>query len=105
MNESLTIVLPRKMSLPGRISEAGRQIKEWLLSPDVVFSNERDKLQMTKWELDDREYRYHYLIIKGKGLSASTLRKPLSQSELKTPEAPANQLRMGGSVTDTHSDL
>lgn len=105
MNESLTIVLPRKMSLSGRISEASRQIKEWLLSPDVVFSHERDKLQMTKWELDDRECRYHYLIIKGKGLSASTLSNPLPQPRRKTAEAPANQLRIGGSVTDIHSDL
>jgi hypothetical protein len=105
MNESLTIVLPRKMSLSGRISEASRQINEWLLSPDVVFKNERDKLQMTKWERDDREYRYHYLIIRGKGLSASTLSTPLSEPELETAEVPVNRLRIVGSVRDLHSEL
>lgn len=102
MNESLAIVLPRKRSLPARISEASRQIKEWLLSPNVVFNNERDKLQMIKWERDDREFRYHNLIFKG--LSASALSKPLSEPELETAEAPANQLRIGRSLTDLHSD-
>ena len=67
MNESFTIFLPRKMSLSGRISEASRQVKEWLLSPNVVFNNERDKLLMTKWERDEREYRYHYQVASKKG--------------------------------------
>ena len=67
MSDTFTIVLPRKMPLSRRISEASRQLKEWFQSPDILFNNERDKLRMTKWELDEREYRYHYLITRGAG--------------------------------------
>jgi hypothetical protein len=72
MNKSITIVLPRKMSLCGRISEVTRQLKKWLQSPDMVFNNEREELIMTNCELDDRKYRYHYLIIKKKEPSQQT---------------------------------
>ncbi|UCF55872.1 MAG: hypothetical protein JSW15_07080 [Deltaproteobacteria bacterium] len=99
MKESLAIVLPRKMSLTERISEASRQINEWLQSLDVVFNNERDKLQMTKWERNDREYRYHYLVIKGKASSVDKVSTQVSEPEVETSEISANHLRIIGLVT------
>ncbi len=69
--EKLTVTLPKKMPLAMRISDASRQIKEWLKTADITLNNERDKLQMTKWEIKNREYHYHYSIIEGNVSSAS----------------------------------
>ena len=71
MKESITIPLPRTMPLVTRISETSRRIKEWLQSLAEGFNDEKDKLQLKKWELDHREFRYYYSIISRKELSAS----------------------------------
>lgn len=89
MSNSLTIVLPRKMSLTERISQASKQINEWLQSLDVAFSNERDKLQMAKWERNDREYRYHYLIIRSKASTTSKAGGEGTEMEVEGPEISA----------------
>ncbi len=71
MPESITITLPRKMPLINRISEASRQIAEWLQTLNVPFKTEKYKLLLVKYELNAREFRYHYSIINHQGLSAS----------------------------------
>jgi len=71
--QKLVVTLPKKMPLAMRISKASSQIREWLQIVDVAFNNEKDKLQLTKWELKNREYHYHYSIIKEKASSARSL--------------------------------
>jgi len=69
--KKLSITLPKKMPLSMRISDASRQIKDWLKAADIALNNERHKLQMTKWEIKNREYHYHYSIIECNASSAS----------------------------------
>ncbi len=69
--QKLVVTLPKKMPLAMRISEASRQIKEWLKTADITLNNESNKLQMAKWEIKNREHHYHYSIIEGKVSSAS----------------------------------
>jgi len=88
------------MPLISRISEASKQINEWLKSLEVAFNNEKDKLQMIKWELNDREYRYHYLIIKGKELSASSVGTQLSGQARGTSKIQMANSQMENSLID-----
>ena len=85
MKESITIPLPRTMPLVTRISETSRRIKEWLQSLAEGFNDEKDKLQLKKWELDHREFRYYYSIISRKELSASDVNSRRESHLTKTP--------------------
>ncbi len=76
MPESITVSLPRRMSLVMRISEASRQITEWLESFDIPFDDEKDRLQLAGCEHGDRGYSYQYRVVKRKGLSASDVTLP-----------------------------
>ena len=63
MNESVTIHLPRGMSLLARTDETSRQIKEWL---SVVCRNhdlDRQKLHLKKCELRADGYYYDYAFV------------------------------------------
>jgi hypothetical protein len=84
----LVVTLPKKMPLAMRISKASGQIGEWLQIVDVAFNDKRDKLQLTKWELKNREYRYHYSIIKEKASSATQVSGRREGHTLDTSEAP-----------------
>jgi hypothetical protein len=86
--EELVVTLPKKMSLAMRISKASSQIREWLQIVDVAFNDERDKLQLTKWELKNNEYHYHYSIIKWKASSASQVSSRRKGHTLDTSETP-----------------
>ncbi|MBL7177931.1 MAG: hypothetical protein ISS66_19080 [Desulfobacteraceae bacterium] len=86
--EKLAVTLPKKMPLAMRISAASRQIKEWLKTADIALNNERDKLQLTEWGLENREYHYHYSIIKGKASSASQVSNRREGHTLDTSETP-----------------
>jgi hypothetical protein len=85
MKESITIPLPRTMPLVTRISETSRRIKEWLQSLASGYNDENDKLQLKKWELDHKEFRYYYSIISRKELSASDVN---NRRESHLPNAP-----------------
>ncbi len=69
--QKLVVTLPKKMPLAMRISKTSRQIKEWLKTAGITLNNESNRLQMTKWEIKNREYHYHYSMTEGKVSSAS----------------------------------
>ena len=71
MKESITINLKKTMPLGTRISEASRQIRDWLEFLDVELDSERHKLKLANCELDNNEFRYHYSLTSHKELSAS----------------------------------
>ena len=75
MSESIIVTLPEKMPLVKRISEASRQITEWLESFDMPFNCEKDRLHLTKCEHTDGGYSYRYSVVKRKGLSASDVKE------------------------------
>ncbi len=82
--EKTTVTLPKKMPLVMRISEASRHVRNWLQTIDVGFNEERDKLQLTQWELIDGKYHYHYSIINRKELSASAVNNRKGDQTLET---------------------
>ena len=100
--QKLVVTLPKKMPLAMRISKASSQIKEWLQIVDVAFNDERDKLQLTKWELKNREYNYHYSIIKEKASSASQVSSRIKGHTLDTSETPASHCEIQDQTTDVH---
>ena len=103
--ESITINLPKKMSLVRRISETGSRVRDWLQTFTVAFNDERDKLQLTKWELKNGEYFYHYAVIKGKVLSAGKVNIKGEESDLDISDIPAAILENGGPPTEFSSDV
>ena len=100
--QKLVVTLPKKMPLAMRISKASSQIREWLQIVDVAFNDKRDKLQLTKWELKDREYRYHYSIIKEKASSASQVSSRRKGHTLDTSETPDSHCEIEDQITDVH---
>jgi hypothetical protein len=62
MRESTVISLQKKMSLPERISEANRQISEWIKSLEEPFKDEENDIQLKKYEQKDGKHIYHYII-------------------------------------------
>ncbi|MCJ7684338.1 MAG: hypothetical protein MUO68_08590 [Desulfobacteraceae bacterium] len=100
--QKLVVTLPKKMPLAMRISKASSQIREWLQIVDVAFNDERDKLQLTKWELKNREYRYHYSIIKEKASSASQVSSRRKGHTLDTSETPDSHCEIEDQITDVH---
>jgi len=89
--QKLVVALPKRMPLAMRISKASSQIREWLQIVDVAFNDERDKLQLTKWQLKNSEYHYHYSIIKEKASSASQVSSRREGHTLDTSETPDSQ--------------
>jgi hypothetical protein len=71
--ETITITLSKKMPIGRRVLETGNHLREWVQDLHVRFNAERDKLQLEKWELRDAQYHYHYLILRGKELSAGKM--------------------------------
>ena len=102
--ESITINLPKKMSLVRRISETGNRVRDWLQTFAVAFNDERDKLQLTKWELKNGEYFYHYAVIKGKVLSAGKVNIKTEDSDPDISDIPPGILKDGGSSTEFSSE-
>ena len=98
--QKLVVTLPKKMPLAMRISKASSQIREWLQIVDVAFNNEKDKLQLTKWELKNREY--HYSIIKEKASSASQVSSRRKGHTLDTSETPDSHCEIEAQITDVH---
>ena len=86
--EKLAVTLPKKMPLAMRISDASRQIKEWLKTADIALNNERHKLQLTKWEIKNRDYHYHYSITESKASSASQVSSRREGRILNASETP-----------------
>ena len=62
MAESLIISLPISMPLGGRLSEANKQLSEWLAALDQPFIIWKDQLQLTTCKQNGNEYSYHYII-------------------------------------------
>ena len=74
MSESIIVTLPKKMPLERRISEASKQITEWLQSFDTPFNCEKERLHLTGCEHTDRGYSYRYSLVKRQGLFASDVK-------------------------------
>lgn len=90
MMETITITLPKKMPIANRIFETGSRLRDWLQDLHVFFNDERDKLQLTKWELKNTEYHYHYFIIRAKTLSAGKVNIKSLGTRSITSEVPSN---------------
>ncbi len=73
MMETITITLPKKMPIARRITETGNRLRDWIRGPDVLFNDERDKLQFAKWELKNAQYHYQYSVVRAKTLSAGKM--------------------------------
>ncbi len=104
MLETKIITLPRPMSLAERISEVSMQIRGWLKSLDQPLDGVRDKLQLTKCERNNREYGYHYSIIRGKELTAFGVNARITDTSLDdlsdTSLIPAAYTEIEGMDTD-----
>ena len=85
-----------------RISRASSQIREWLKTADIALNNERHKLQLTKWEIKNREYHYHYSIIEGKASSAIQVSSRREGRILNASETPASHREIEDQITDVH---
>ena len=57
---SLTINLPKTMSLDNKLAEVSRQILEWLESIEEPLNHKT--LRLKKIEESDKDYIYHYEI-------------------------------------------
>lgn len=75
MSESIIVTLPKKMPLVIRISEASKQITEWLQSFDKPFNCEKDRLHLTRCKHTDRGYSYRYSLVRRPALSASDVKE------------------------------
>jgi hypothetical protein len=100
--QKLVVTLPKRMPLAMRISKASGQIRKWLEIVDVAFNDERDKLQLTKWEVKNREYHYHYSIIKEKASSASQVSSRRKGHTLDPSETPASHCEIETQISDVH---
>lgn len=105
MTESITITLPKKMSLVMRITEAARQISEWLLTLDAALHEERGKLHLTKCELKNNEFRYHYSISQRKGASVGKINLKKKDDDPETLDVPSDLLQGQESLTNLPADL
>ena len=76
MHEFITISLPTTMPLIERLSEANRQLSEWLESLENPFDIETDTFELKKCNRTDNEYSYHYTIIRGSRISAKSTISP-----------------------------
>lgn len=113
MMETITITLSRKMGIGRRVSEAGNRLRDWVRGLQVRFNDERDKLQLEKWELKNAQYHYHYLILRGKELSAGKVNikqaeqrpaKSVPSDVARHVEAPPNPFPAGPDTLD-HKDI
>lgn len=62
MSESITITLPKAMPTGERILGASKRISEWLESLEKPFNIEKDELLLTRYEQNDKDYSYRYII-------------------------------------------
>lgn len=62
MAESTNINLPKTMPLSERISEAEKLISKWITSLKVPFDGQKDDIRLIKYERDNKEYSYNYII-------------------------------------------
>ena len=62
MPESIMITLPRAMPMVERILGVSKRISEWLESLEKPFKVEKDELLLTRYEQNDKDYSYHYII-------------------------------------------
>jgi hypothetical protein len=76
MAESLIISLPISMPLGGRLSEANKQLSEWLATLDQPFIIWKDELKLTSCQRNGHEYSYHYIIHRDARISPDALTYP-----------------------------
>ena len=90
MMETITITLPKKMPIASRIFETGRRLRDWIQDLHVFFNDEKDKLQLAKWEFKNAEYHYHYFVVRSKTLSAGKVNIMNIEGKSATAEVPGN---------------
>lgn len=64
-----TITLPATMPLNERISEAARQIREWIYSYENGFDLRRDQLRLASFEEENGVHRYRYEFLRKESTS------------------------------------
>lgn len=62
MAESITITLPKTMPLTKRVSEVNLQLSEWIETLETPFNIEKDTFQLRKFDQNESEYSYQYII-------------------------------------------
>ena len=65
MPEYTTISIPKKLPLAERISNAKKKISKWTESLDKPFDEKADAIQLKKFERNENEFRYQYIIVRG----------------------------------------
>lgn len=65
MSESTTISIPKRLPLAERISNAKKKIAKWTDSLDKPFDDKADAVQLKKFERNEKEFRYQYIIVRG----------------------------------------
>ncbi len=80
--EKIIVTLPKKVSLTQRISEASIRVREWLKDLEVAYNDEKDKLQLSRWESKNNEYHYHYSIIKRDSISAFKAKAQIMDNDM-----------------------
>ena len=69
MSESTTISISKKLPLAKRISNAKKKISKWTDSLDNPFDDKTDAIQLTKFDRNDDEFLYQYIIVRGAKIS------------------------------------
>jgi hypothetical protein len=55
-----TVTLPASMPLHKRISEAAKQIREWVHACQAAFNHSRDQLRLMRITKENGRYQYRY---------------------------------------------
>jgi hypothetical protein len=76
MAESITITLPKTMPLTKRVSEVNLQLSEWIESLEPPFNVEKDTFQLRKFDQNENEYSYQYIISRDTRISGNAASSP-----------------------------
>jgi hypothetical protein len=83
MAESLIISLPTSMPLGGRLSEANKQLSEWLASLENPFIIWKDELHLARCQRNGTEYAYHYVIRRDARISPDAAIEPRKVNSIR----------------------
>jgi len=64
LSESIIISIPKKLPLAERISNAKKKISRWTDSLDKPFDDKTDAVQLKKFEKNEKEFVYQYIIVR-----------------------------------------
>lgn len=90
--ESKKIAVSKKAPLSNRVSETGREVRDWLKGLDVPFDHTMDRLKLKKREIKQDQWIYHFGIIRGKPSFALEGEREINQRDAGIFEAPFTYL-------------